>query len=133
MNIVLPGQNRTLPSADPRNAATGLNGRIGSVEQEQESAPSSESSTPSSSAGTGTEGAGHYQVQVLVTGDRQKAERLRDRLFDLLGLPVFVEPQLGLWKVRVGMEPDRATAESLRQRLAGLGHEDAFVVVRESR
>jgi hypothetical protein len=127
-SILLPGQNRTLPSQDPRHAPGDRTARIGLIE-ETEHRPS-QPSVPVSEAGRGEV---RYQVQVLATGDPQKARRQRDRLEDLLRVPVSIERELGLSKVRVGSEIDRAGADALQRRLAGMGYRDAFVVESRSR
>jgi hypothetical protein len=75
----------------------------------------------------------HYAVQVLASATTARAYALRAELEKALGIPVVVDAEDGVWKVRLGHEAERDAADELRRRLVGLGYEDAFVVFRGRR
>jgi hypothetical protein len=147
--VRLPGQDRWLPSEDPRNRpASG--GRTTIIMPEAMTiGPPSSADAPAPAAGpqgapapvtapqdaTTPERADapYYAVQVLASTTELRARSLRDELTKALGIPVAVDAEGGIWKVRLGHEAQREAAEELRRRMAGLGYEDAFVVYRGSR
>ncbi len=122
----LPGQNRLMPSemsgargpapetALPRPAASDA---PAAPDPEEEYAP------PPVPIGQA-----RYRVQIFATATRAGAMRLRDEMTRTLAASVYVEHEPGIWKVRVGNYVDRSEAESMRRRIAGLGHGDCFVV-----
>ncbi len=152
--IVLPGQNRLLPSQDPRNLAgsgelapAGEGPAVaapavaappivpGDVEgNEAPASPARESAKTDSQAPSSflpppiPPGEDRFRVQVLASAIPANASRVRGELEETLGLPVYVEQEQGILKVRVGDFRDRAAADTLRRRLFGLGYGDAFVV-----
>ncbi len=71
-----------------------------------------------------------WRVQVYASRYQAEASATATRVQDALGDrdPVYVERDDPWFKVRVGDYADRAGAEALRQRLAGLGWPDAWVV-----
>jgi hypothetical protein len=148
--ITLPGQNRTLPSQDPRNQeGTGELPRIGDA-----SGISPAQASPGATEGAGTpapqpgqieraeapplppsflpppvpSGESRFRVQVLASALAANAYRVRSELEENVGMPAYVEQEQGIWKVRAGDMRERAEADVLRRRLFGLGYEDAFVV-----
>jgi hypothetical protein len=129
--IRLPGQNRHLPSQDPNNAPINKRTRIGG----RTKGPSGGATSTARSVAPPPVPLGQtrYRVQVLATLDHDKAVTHRDRLQDHLGVPVYVDREQGVWKVRVGNERDRVAADALRLRLVQIGYKDAFVRILESR
>ncbi len=73
----------------------------------------------------------HYSVQIAAVTNRATAERLAESVGDDVPGPVFVEEEQGYWKVRVGALPLMEDAQTLRQTLAEMGFDDAWVTVRE--
>jgi hypothetical protein len=73
-------------------------------------------------------GATRYRVQVLASTFPEAALRLREELAEIVVEGVYVKAERGVWRVQVGDEKERASAQSLRRRLIGLGYEDAFIV-----
>jgi hypothetical protein len=146
--IVLPGQNRTLPSEDPRNQGEAPEATpSGTAVQTVPAVPAGESGETRSGpiparASASNEpptvpshlpppippGESRFRVQVLASTSPVNAFRLREEIQETLGLAVFVEQEQGISKVRVGDLEERAEAETLRRRLFGLGYQDAFVV-----
>lgn len=132
--ITLPGQDRHLPSEDPRNqpgqarqTRVSTSGRR-VYEPPAEVMPDNPFPAPPIPAG-----GRRYRVQVLASTFLDNAVRLREELVASFGEEVYLEAERGVWRVQVGDEEQRAIAESLRRRLLGLGYEDAFVVESNSR
>ncbi|MBD3160796.1 MAG: hypothetical protein GF346_01505 [Candidatus Eisenbacteria bacterium] len=121
--VQLPGQERAYPSEDPRNCPAPGRTQVWMPEAVSIGAPEEEPAPIPE-----TERAEGVAVQVFATVDRRKADRLRESLDRDLDLPVRVDSEQGIWKVRVGPLEDRLAAEALRRRLIGLGYEDAFLV-----
>jgi cell division septation protein DedD len=71
-----------------------------------------------------------WRVQVYASRSQAEASTTATRVQDALGglAPVYVERDDPWFKVRVGDFADRAGAETVRQRLAGLGWPDAWAV-----
>jgi hypothetical protein len=135
--VILPGQNRWLPSQDPRNQAGS-----GELAPEDENSatpapvpppPEPVKADPQASASSFTPppippGEDRFRVQVLASAVSINAYRVRGELEETLGQPVYVEQEQGILKVRAGDFRDRVDADTLRRRLFGLGYGDAFVV-----
>lgn len=138
--IRLPGQNRWLPSEDPRNRPAGESPPAASAMRAARriAAPASTDGSAAGADPIGERGVvetrePHYAVQVLASATTARAYALRAELEKALGIPVAVDSEDGIWKVRLGHEAERDAAEELRRRLVGLGYEDAFVVFRGRR
>ncbi|HET7692207.1 MAG TPA: SPOR domain-containing protein [Gemmatimonadota bacterium] len=71
-----------------------------------------------------------WRVQVYASRSQAEASATATRVQDALGglAPVYVERDDPWFKVRVGDFTDRAGAETVRQRLTGLGWPDAWAV-----
>lgn len=71
-----------------------------------------------------------WRVQVFASRSQAEASAAAGRVRDALGdrTPVYVERDDPWFKVRAGDFAERAGAEGLRQRLAGLGWPDAWAV-----
>lgn len=72
--------------------------------------------------------AGPWRVQIFAARDEASAQEVARRARAAADAPAWVDPQDGWYKVRVGGYADRAVAETLRQRLIGLGFAEAFLV-----
>ena len=123
---LLPGQNRYLPSRDPRNAPIDRRFKIGSPDRRQSpepGAPERGYEPPASRAGET-----RFRVQAFASAHRETALEIRGRLERNLEIPVYMELEGGIWRVRLGNENDRLAAELLQERLRSIGFEDAFVV-----
>jgi stage II sporulation protein D len=77
---------------------------------------------------------GQFGVQVAALKDAAQAKNLASEVSKRVGVgaTAVFDAGLDLYRVRVGNFPDRATAETLRRRLVGLGLADAWVVARAS-
>lgn len=71
-----------------------------------------------------------WRVQVYASRDETEAAGEANRVRDVLAgeVPVYVERDATWYKVRVGDFGDRAAADRLRERLAGLGWPEAWAV-----
>lgn len=77
---------------------------------------------------------GDFQVQLLATGDRELAEDLRLQALLLFpGEPVEVVWDPPNYKVRVGDEVARESADELKRQALRLGYREAWVVKRKAR
>jgi hypothetical protein len=131
--ILLPGQDRLLPSQDPRNQPQGDSIKVSRlVRPAYEPPPELPDDNPFPPPPVPS-GAWRYRVQVLATTYLEKAVRLREELIAVLGKQVYLDAERGIWKVQVGDEADRSAAQTLRRRLIGLGYEDAFIVESKGR
>ena len=129
--IRLPGQDRLLPSEDPRNRPQP--GVVPPMTVEQEGPgkpidPAAQFLPPPIPPGES-----RFRVQVLASTMSLPSFRMREELAAQIPEPVFVEQERGIWKVRVGDLKDREQAEALRRRMLGLGYDDAFVVALRGR
>lgn len=137
----LPGQDRVYPSEDPRNRPGTLT--IGGGERRAAGAPAEPGAqvTPAThdqpiipdpedefAPPPVRSGDARYRVQLLASMGRATAMALREEMAGVLAIPVFVEHEPGIWKVRAGDFRERVEAEALRRRIVGLGYADAFVV-----
>jgi cell division septation protein DedD len=89
-----------------------------------------ETAPPTSAQPQGDALATGWRVQVYASRSQADASATATRVQDALGdgVPVYVERDDPWFKVRVGDSADRAGAERLRERLAGLGWPDAWAV-----
>ena len=71
---------------------------------------------------------GLFRVQVFATVDKSKAEAIMDAIKEKENIPVFIEQEEGLYKVRVGEFKTRVEAEGFRNYIRTRGYPDAFVV-----
>ena len=128
--LTLPGQNRTLPSEDPRNQPGGEQTEVAlPVVQRAAELPGAEAGEivlPSSPGGQRE--TARYRVQVFATRLPESARRLRAELAGRFGEAVHLVEDGGITKVQVGDEKDRDAALSLLARLLGMGYQDAFIV-----
>lgn len=154
--IRLPGQDRLLPSEDPRNRPDGGGaatlfrsppavGPPAASRAKSDPAMDTPESDSKRSAGAAPGAASKrseeawkpgrpsYVVQVFATRTTTRAHALWHELEEALGIPVVVEDEDGIWKVRIGREAERSAAEKLRRRLMAMGYEDAFIVRQGSR
>jgi len=125
-SVDLPGQDRVLPSEDPRNRA--LPGQTTIILPEPESIGPAEGPADPFQSPTVPAGEKRYRVQVLATVRVDKALQLRDRLAEMTEEEAFIDREQGIYKVRVGDLDSKETAQTLRRRLVGLGYDDAFVL-----
>jgi cell division protein FtsN len=72
--------------------------------------------------------AGPWQVQVFAAREEASAREVARGVEARIEAPARVERDGGWYKVRVGGYADRAQAEALRRRLAGMGFSEAFLV-----
>lgn len=151
----LPGQDRVYPSEDPRNRPGTLTIGGGERRVVEPGTPAEPRAAvePGAPAGPGAQvapathdqpiipdpedefapppvrsGDARYRVQLLASMGRATAMALREEMAGVLAIPVFVEHEPGIWKVRAGDFRERVEAEALRRRIVGLGYADAFVV-----
>jgi hypothetical protein len=150
----LPGTDRVYPSQDPRNQArpgapeafplTGALEAPGAgvpvaaevVEQPAltpaagNAAPDSVAAEPGTaeSAAESPPPAAAWSVQLLASSSMPVARERAESLAPYFAEPTRVEPEGGLFKVRVGRCGSRDEAEALRRRASELGLRDAFVV-----
>lgn len=73
---------------------------------------------------------GPWVVQIFAARDEPAATTVARRAESDLGAQARVVLEQGFYKVRVGGYASRAEAESIRERLAGSGYPEAFVVRR---
>lgn len=127
--VTLPGQNRFLPSEDPRNQPDGEKPKSTRIDARPMYEPprevEPENPFPSPPVPPGET---RFRVQVLASTFPDNALRLREELAAIFGEVIYIEAERGIWKVQVGQEERRSGAQSLRRRLIGLGYEDAFIV-----
>jgi cell division septation protein DedD len=135
----LPGQNRFLPSEDPRNGEGGRSGAGAGASGGAVAAAGAVAvpSAPRESAGDPAakllpppvppEGV-RYRVQVFASSSSYPAYSMRDEVAGIVEEPVYVEQEEEIWKVRLGDLKSREDADALRRRMRGLGYEDAFIV-----
>lgn len=85
---------------------------------------------PASDSRDGPPLATGWRVQVYASHDAAEAASMGTRVRNAIGdaAPVYVERDEDWYKVRVGDCSDRAEAERLRERLAGRGWTEAWVV-----
>jgi len=135
----VPGQDRLLPSQDPRNqpreaaapdagAGSAAGTEVTLTPQPPATAASAESSAGSLAPPQVPRGEVRYRVQLMATLRAGAAYELHAELKEILDLPVYVEFEQGLHKLRVGDFRARGEADDARRRLVGLGYADAFVV-----
>lgn len=68
-----------------------------------------------------------YRVQLLATGDLEKAKELKKKVMAGTGLAVYIDYEDGLYKVRAGDFPEREDASAARSRLVE-GYPDCWIV-----
>ncbi len=92
-----------------------------------------EKSAASLSSSTNSNSGLIYRVQIMSLSYGGKARRIAEELERTLGVPVFVESERGLFRVRAGAYRTAAEAGILQQRLRKIGpqYEDSFVVSRK--
>jgi hypothetical protein len=140
--VRLPGQNRYLPSEDPRNRPQETSAAVPvpneapnpvKAEAPRSPAPKTPAPLPDSVRTVAPapwrvfEGT-KYRVQVFASSIPQKARSIRNEIASKTKEQVTVEQEGGVWKVRVGEPMGRAEASALRGRMNGLGYHDAFVL-----
>lgn len=74
-----------------------------------------------------------YTVQIEALTSAERARALQNALGSTLGAPARVDREDDLYKVRVGMFPREAAAESVRREAVARGHVDARIVTVEGR
>jgi hypothetical protein len=127
--VALPGQNRYLPSEDPRNqAGAARQTRVSTYGRSGYELPTEEMPVNPFPPPLIPPGESRYRVQVLASTFLKSALRLREELVALLGDEVYLEGEREVWRVHVGNAKRRSDAQALRRRLIGLGYEDAFIV-----
>jgi hypothetical protein len=87
---------------------------------------------PAATPAPGIGGSGCWEVQLLVTSDRGRADALKKRIEKDLDLAAWVKGSNGLYRVRAGgcLSPDGAY--ELAQTLKGKGFPEAFRVMRDA-
>lgn len=93
-------------------------------------APRTTTPAPPTSA---TETRRGWRIQLVASADRAEAERLAGEARTRLQVPVYVELDAGLFKVRAGDFVDRAEAQILRDQAKAKGYDGAWVVTTEVR
>lgn len=124
--LSLPGQDRYLPSEDPRNspgARPPSKPAVDSMVKSSAEEPSRPFSPPLVPPGEM-----RYRVQLLASSSLEDVLRFREQVEELSGVAAYLVEEQSLWKVRVGDETSRTAAETLRRRLVARGYEDAFIV-----
>lgn len=71
---------------------------------------------------------GLFRVQVFATVDKSKAEAIMAALREKEDIPVYIDEEEGLYKVRVGDFKTRIQAEGFKNYIRTRGYPDAFVV-----
>jgi cell division septation protein DedD len=74
-----------------------------------------------------------YRIQIMAISNETLARGRGDELGEILGVPVFVEPQRHLFVVRVGNFRDRKEAVAMKEKLTRLhaDYKDAYVIALE--
>ena len=94
-----------------------------------------EKSATSVSPGSKSPASRVYRVQIMSLSYEERARQLAEELERTLGVPIFVEPERGLFMVRAGAYRTAADAVNLQQRLMNISaqYAESFVVAREQR
>ena len=69
-----------------------------------------------------------FRVQLLTSGDYQRAREEKTKAMMRFDIPVYLQFEAPLYRLRIGDCVDRKAAEELRQKAIGLGYSGAWIL-----